>query len=141
MTPADVVSVYAGRWGIECTYRDVKQLVGGEQPQTWKGEGPERAAHLSFWLHGAVWLWYLAHSGTTPAINPQPWYPTKRTPSFADAIAELRRTLWHERISPRLPTRPAQPRNGDRADRSTRHSGLTTPNRHPPHPTKCESPQ
>jgi hypothetical protein len=56
MAPADVVSVYAGRWAIEVTYRDIKQLVGGEQLQSWKGEGPERAAHLSFWLHATVWL-------------------------------------------------------------------------------------
>lgn len=99
MTPSDVVSIYAGRWGIECTYRDVKQIIGGQQPQTWKGEGPERAAHLSFWLHGAVWLSYIADNCAAPALNHQPWYPTKRTPSFADAIAELRRALWRERIS------------------------------------------
>ncbi len=109
MAPAEVVSIYAGRWAIEVTYRDVKQLVGGQQPQTWKGEGPERAAHLSFWLHGAVWLWYLADTGTAPRINSQPWYPTKRVPSFADAIAELRRVLWRERISPNSEPRPLNP--------------------------------
>ena len=100
MAPGQVMSIYAGRWAIECTYRDVKQLVRGEQPQTWKGEGPERAAHLAFWLHGTIWLWYLAHSGAQPVLNPKPWYPAKRVPSFADAIAELRRTLWHQRITP-----------------------------------------
>ena len=109
IAPADVASTYAGRWAIECTYRDVKQLVGGEQPQTWKGEGPQRAAHLSFWLHGTVWLWYLAHSGASPTITTQPWYPTKHTPAFADAIAELRRTLWHERISPSSQPGPLSP--------------------------------
>jgi DDE superfamily endonuclease len=109
MAPTDVISVYAGRWGIECTYRDVKQIVGGEQPQTWKGKGPERAAHLSFWLHGAVWLWYLANHDTAPTLNHQPWYPAKRTPSFADAIAELRRALWHERISPDTTPSPLSP--------------------------------
>lgn len=100
MTPGDVVSTYAGRWAIECTYRDVKQLIGAQQPQTWKGNGPERAANLAFWLHGAIWTWYLTHSGTHPIINTQPWYHTKRRPSFADALAQLRRVLWQERISP-----------------------------------------
>jgi len=95
--------------GLAFGYRDVKQLVGGEQPQTWKGEGPQRAAHLSFWLHGTVWLWYLAHSGANPAINPQPWYTAKRIPSFAEAIAELRRTLWHDRISPNSQPDPLSP--------------------------------
>lgn len=109
MSPAEVLYVYTGRWAIEVTYRDVKQLVGGEQPQTWKGCGPERAAHLAFWLHGAVWLWYLADTGTTPRVNSQPWYPAKRTPSFADAIAELRRVLWRERISPSSEPHPLNP--------------------------------
>ncbi|MGH9267980.1 MAG: IS701 family transposase [Acidimicrobiales bacterium] len=109
MDPADVVSVYGGRWAIECTYRDTKQIIGGQEPQTWKGDGPERAAHLAFWLHGTVWLWYLAHSGTTPAFNAQPWYTAKRTPSFADAIAGLRRHLWHERITPGSQPAPLSP--------------------------------
>ncbi|MGH8999647.1 MAG: IS701 family transposase [Acidimicrobiia bacterium] len=99
MTPADVTSIYADRWAIEVTYRDVKQLTHAEDPQTWKGQGPERAANLGFWLHAATWLWYLDASGTTPAFTTQPWYTTKRLPSFADALAELRRVLWRQRIS------------------------------------------
>ncbi|MDQ6614723.1 MAG: hypothetical protein M3083_08255 [Actinomycetota bacterium] len=93
MSPAVVVSIYADRWAIEVTYRDVKQLAHGQEPQTWKGEGPERAANLAFWLHSAVWLSYLDTNGTAPTFTTQPWYTTKRAPSFADAIAELRKTL------------------------------------------------
>ena len=121
MEPTEVLSVYAGRWAIEVTYRDVKQLVGGEQLQSWKGEGPERAAHLSFWLHGTVWLWYLANAGATPPINSQPWYATKRVPSFADAMAELRHVLWRERKSPRFRASTAHSRNGGRSDRRPCH--------------------
>ncbi len=99
MAPAEVVSIYGDRWAIECTYRDVKQLAHGQEPETWKGEGPERAANLAFWLHGATWLWYLEVSGATPTFTTQPWYTTKRHPSFADALAQLRRVLWQDRIS------------------------------------------
>jgi hypothetical protein len=109
MAPGDVLSLYAGRWAIEVTYRDVKQIVGGEQLQTWKGEGPERAAHLSFFMHGTIWLWYLTASGTDPRFTSQPWYTAKRIPSFADAMAELRRVLWRERISSDSGTRPLSP--------------------------------
>jgi len=96
--PADVITIYADRWAIEVSYRDVKQLAHGQEPQTWKGQGPERAAHLAFWLHAAVWLCYLSSNGTTPSFNTQPWYSTKRVPAFADALAELRKALWRERI-------------------------------------------
>jgi len=99
MAPGEVLSLYGDRWAIECTYRDVKQLAHGQEPQTWKGQGPERAANLAFWLHGAVWLWYLVTSGTSPAFSTQPWYTSKRLPSFADALAQLRKALWRERIS------------------------------------------
>lgn len=50
----------------EDTFRNTKQLLGGEQPQTWKAQGPERAAALSFWTYSAVWLWYLACHGDRP---------------------------------------------------------------------------
>ena len=48
MSAAEVVAIYAGRWGIEIAYRNVKQIVRGHQPQSWKDDGPE-AAGLSFY--------------------------------------------------------------------------------------------
>jgi len=98
-TGAEIASRYAGRWSIEVTFRDVKQDLGGENPQSWKRQGPERAAALSLWLHGLVWCWYLdAHpdGGTWPI---KPWYRRKATPSFLDALAALRRVLWSHRIT------------------------------------------
>jgi hypothetical protein len=98
-TGTDVASRYTGRWSIEVTFRDVKQHLGGENPQSWKRQGPERAATLSLWLHGLVWCWYLdTHpaGGTWPV---KPWYHRKNTPSFLDALAALRRNLWSQRIT------------------------------------------
>ena len=94
-----MASQYAGRWAIEDTFRSTKQALGGEDPQTWKAHGPERAAALSFWIYAAVWLWYLEIHGTTPSWPTLPWYPKKCTASFADALAALRRTLWRQRVS------------------------------------------
>jgi hypothetical protein len=98
-TGAEVASRYAGRWSIEVTFRATKQDLGGQDPQCWKRQGPERAAALSLWLHALTWCWYLdAHpaGGTWPA---NPWYRQKATPSFLDALAALRRLLWSERIT------------------------------------------
>jgi len=107
---AGVASRYAGRWSIEVTFRDVKQVLGGEGPQSWKRKGPERAAALSLWLHGLVWCWYLdAHPGgaTWPT---RPWYRHKTTPSFLDALAALRRLLWSERITGPSSATPHDPK-------------------------------
>ncbi len=108
-----VASQYSGRWSIEDTFRSVKQTLGGEDPQTWKAEGPERAAALSFWTYAAVWLWYLKVYGTKPSWPTLPWYPQKCTPSFADALAALRRTLWRQRISANSSSQPLSPKITD----------------------------
>ena len=99
MPPEQVAATYAGRWSIEITNRDVKQFLGGEDPQCRAQDGPERAAALSMWLYSAVWLWYLACHGAQPTWTSHPWYAAKHAPSFADALAALRRSLWTARLS------------------------------------------
>jgi len=98
---AEVVCSYAGRWSIEDTFKNTKQSLGGEDPQSWKGAGPERTAAFPFWLYSAIWYWYMHTQGTRRTWTILPWYPQKSTPSFADALACLRRALWHRRIFPK----------------------------------------
>jgi len=103
--PAAVVERYQGRWSIEDTFRNAKQYLGGEYPQTWKGYGPERAACLSFWIYAAVWQWYIKVHGAKPTWSPMPWYPGKTTPSFPDALATLRTAIWRRQIFVRSASR------------------------------------
>ena len=98
MHPAEVLACYADRWAIEDTFKNTKQLLGGQQPQTYKAKGPERAAGLSLWLYSMVWLWYLKQKAGQKYFVVQPWYRQKSAPSFADALSCLRRELWRERI-------------------------------------------
>ena len=98
MDPATVIGDYADRWAIEDTFKNTKQFMGGQQPQTYKGQGPERAAGLSLWLYSMVWLWYLLQKSNKRTFMVPPWNPYKSTPSFADALRCLRRELWTERI-------------------------------------------
>jgi len=74
VVPAEVASLYAGRWSIEDTFRATKQSLGGEDPQCWKHRGPERVVSLSLWLHANVGAWYLGTQGTTRTWTPRPWY-------------------------------------------------------------------
>jgi len=106
MSPGAIVSHYFGRWPIEETLRSSKQSLGGEEPQTWKGKGPERAASLAFWLYSAVWTWYLQTQGSNPKLVKLPWYPKKARPSFLDAMAALRGELWREEVSSRFEGEP-----------------------------------
>lgn len=108
--PGDVASAYAGRWSIECVNREVKQCLGAEDPQSWKGIGPERAATLSLWLYAAIWTWYIPTFGNATTWIPRPWYREKTTPSFLDALAQLRRCLWSERITELSSSGPLNPK-------------------------------
>ena len=98
MEPAEVLVCYNDRWAIEDTFKNTKQLLGGQQPQTYKGKGPERAVGMSLWLYSTVWLWYLKQKSRKRYFIVQPWYRQKLAPSFADALSCLRRELWQERI-------------------------------------------
>lgn len=98
LTAEPIIGGFAGRWSIEDTFKNTKQFVGGQEPQTWKGQGPERAVMLSLWLGSVVWLWYLQQPGRIHRVAGLPWYPGKTHPSFQDAWAALRRHLWSQRI-------------------------------------------
>jgi len=98
LTPAEVIGGFAGRWSIEDTFKNTKQSLGSEEPQTWKGQGPERAAVISLWLYSMVWMWYICYGYGKIRLTVIPWYSTKTCPSFQDALAALRRTLWRKRI-------------------------------------------
>jgi hypothetical protein len=113
-TAPQVIEQYGGRWSIEDTFRNVKQHLGGQDPQVWKGQGPERAAAFALWMYAVTWTWYL-HTQASGAGRPvRPWYRQKTRPSFADALAALRRCLWHKHIfaqsqSHRLPSKIIRP--------------------------------
>jgi hypothetical protein len=94
LAPAQVASLYSDRWAIEDTNRNLKQHLGVQNPQSWVGDGPERVVSLAGWLYSAVWQWYLAVHAEHPTWPDRPWYTSKRTPSFADALAALRRETW-----------------------------------------------
>lgn len=98
MAASDVLECYGDRWAIEDTFKNAKQSLGVQEPQTYKRQGPERAAALGLWLYSAVWFWYLQRKPSQRTFRVLPWYPEKAVPSFADALSCLRRELWGQRI-------------------------------------------
>jgi hypothetical protein len=98
LTAAEVIGGFAGQWSIEDTFKNTKQSLGSEEPQTWKGQGPERAAVIGLWLYSVVWAWYIRYGYRKSSLQIMPWYSVKTHPSFQDALAALRRVLWRKRI-------------------------------------------
>jgi hypothetical protein len=96
--PEKIGANYASPWSIEDTFKNVKQDLGGQDPQTWKEQGPERAAAFAFSLYSLIWLFYLKTNPCRPVWTPRPWYIHKSNPSFKDALAALRRVLWRDKM-------------------------------------------
>ena len=100
LAPEVVIAQYSGRWSIEDTFRNTKQFMGGQDLQTWKINGPERAAAFSFIVYSLTWIWFIqAKKYKKPCWPSLPWYRSKATPSFQDALAGLRSVLWRSRLS------------------------------------------
>lgn len=100
-----VITRYTNRWAIEDTFRNGKQFLGIEQPQSWKGAGPERVAALGYAIYSLVWIWFIKN-GNFRAFPVRPWYTSKATPSFQDALAGIRHQIWTGRISGTVPNTP-----------------------------------
>ncbi len=108
------------RWDLEVSFRNVKQILGLEDPRNgwWRrprgqrrntrrpGAEPhahrgrlaaEHTAPFAWTVYGIVIVWYLRHG--RPAADAarvrarQPWYRHKRDPSFADMVTALRLAL------------------------------------------------
>ena len=98
-SPARVVGDFADRWSVEDTFRNVKQFLGAEEPQSWRRAGPERAGGFSYLMYGAIWLDRIDREGQTVARLDRPWYGHKTAVSFQDALADVRTRLWEDRIN------------------------------------------
>ena len=98
MTPESLITEFADRWSVEDTFRNVKQFLGAEEPQSWKDVAPERAGAFPYLLYGVIWLARLEREGEEVATIKREWYEEKNCVSFLDALADIRQRLWEERI-------------------------------------------
>jgi DDE superfamily endonuclease len=87
---AAVLDAYATRFSIEQAIQDSKGHLGFEQPQNWSRRAVQRTAPVAMLLYTLI-VWWFDRSGLRHWRPPtRPWYPAKRSPSFADMLATLR---------------------------------------------------
>ncbi len=99
-----ILSTYAGRWSIEVTFENSKQLLGFEDPANRKPKAVERTAPMALVLYSLIVLWFHQHGHRQVKYPDRPWYLTKKEPSFADQLSTLRRLSWQEKtrsVSPK----------------------------------------
>jgi len=96
-TPAQIVERYADRWPIEVAYEDAKHIFGVGQARNRTRQAVQRTTPFQFLAMTITIIWYALH-GHHPDVVAEhraraPWYLSKTSPSTADMLAKLRRTI------------------------------------------------
>src|SRR3954454_2778224 len=96
-TARQILSAYASRWAIECTFENSKQLLGLEDPANRLPKAVERTAPLALMLSSMVVVWFHRAGHASVRFPVRPWYRKKQEPSFADMLTTLRRLSYEEK--------------------------------------------
>jgi hypothetical protein len=100
-----ILSCYAGRWSIEVTFENSKQLLGLEDPANRTPLAVQRTAPMALVLYSLTVAWFHQVGHRHVQFPDRPWYKQKREPSFADMLTTLRRLSWQDKFRPLLPRR------------------------------------
>lgn len=97
-----ILSAYACRWAIECTFENSKQLLGLEDPANRFPKAVERTAPVGLMLYSLIVVWFDQVGHAKVQFPHRPWYTHKRAPSFADMLTTLRRVSYEEYLAQQL---------------------------------------
>ena len=94
-TPEQILAWFVQRWQLEVTFHAMRAHLGMETQRQWTPLAIARTTPALFGLFSLVTL--LAHPAfsraSVPPVWPSAWY-AKPLPTFADALALVRRQLW-----------------------------------------------
>jgi hypothetical protein len=104
-TAERVLSTYAYRWAVECTFEYCKQFLGLEDPANRLPQAVERTAPMAMFIYTIVVVWSHRTGHEFVHLPFRPWYRHKEEASFADILTTLRRLSYEEKIEGVLPKR------------------------------------
>ena len=94
--PQQILQWFLWRWQVEVTFQEVRTHLGVETQRQWSDLAITRTTPVLLGLFSIVTLLahcLVAHNGQLP-MNQAAWY-TKTQATFSDALAAVRRQLWH----------------------------------------------
>ena len=95
-TARRILSTYACRWAIECTFENCKQLLGLEDPANCIPKAVQRTTPVALIIYSLVIVWFHRTGHQSVRFPVSPWYRKKHEPSFADMLTTLRRVSYEE---------------------------------------------
>ena len=94
-----ILSTYACRWAIECTFENCKQFLGLEDPANRVRLAVGRTAPMALFLYSMIVVWFHQVGHALVTFPVRPWYPRKAEPSFADILSTLRQASYAEKAA------------------------------------------
>ena len=98
-TARQILSAYACRWAIECTFEYCKQFLGLEDPANRLPKAVERTAPMAMFIYTIVVVWFHQTGHHFVQFPDRPWDPQKEETSFADILTTLRRLSYEEKTA------------------------------------------
>jgi DDE superfamily endonuclease len=98
-TARRILSPYACRWAIECTFENCKQFLGLEDPANRVPKAVQRTAPMALFVYSLVVVWFHQTGHQSVRLPYRPWYRGKQEPSFADMLTTLRRVSYEAQIA------------------------------------------
>lgn len=93
-TPLQMLEWFVRRWTMEVTFEEARAHLGLETQRQWNDFAIGRTTPALFGLYSLVALMVHAlRQRDLPAVRTAAWY-AKTHPTFADALAMVRRELW-----------------------------------------------
>lgn len=91
-----IVACFVSRWQVEVTFEEVRRHLGVESQRQWSDKAIARTTPILMGLFSWVTLLaeQLNQSGHLIDTRQCAWY-AKSLPTFSDALASVRKRLWH----------------------------------------------
>jgi DDE superfamily endonuclease len=102
-----ILSAYACRWAIECTFENCKQFLGLEDPANRLPLAVKRTAPMAVILYTLIVVWCHQSGHRFIQFPERPWYRRKAEPSFSDLLTTLRRLSYEDKTKTLMPKRGA----------------------------------
>lgn len=106
LPPAQILLWFRQRWQVEVTFEEVRAHMGVETQRQWSDLAILRTTPVLFGLFSLVTLMAHALQRQSPFELPQTAWYKKSLPTFVDALAMVRRSLWEIRLFPGSPDTP-----------------------------------
>jgi hypothetical protein len=103
IAPSQILAWFVQRWQLGVTFEEARRHLGLETQRQWSEAAIRRTTPVLLGLFSLVTL--LAHPqmrGPVGVVRQATWYP-KRDPTFADALALVRREIWQHHAFPTSP--------------------------------------